>query len=188
MMPLALFGSRAFVGLTILTFLLYGALGGLVLLLTCVLIVAGGYSPLQAGLALLPFAIIIGSASRLMGRVALRIGPRLPLSIGPLITALGFVLLVRVEPDESYATSVLPGILVIAFGMAGAVAPLTTAVLSSVDDRHTGTASGFNSAIARIGGLISTFHTGALVGSVLAATAGAVVFFSVPGAATELDE
>ena len=199
MMPLSLFGSRAFVGLTVLTFLLYGALGGLVLLLPYVLIVAGGYSALQAGLALLPFAIIIGSASRLMGRVAQRIGPRLPLSIGPLVTALGFVLLVRVEADQSYATSVLPGILVIAFGMAGAVAPLTTAVLSSVDDRHTGTASGFNSAIARTGGLIatalcgavmaqtgnglvSTFHAATLIGAVLAAIAGVVVFFTVPGA------
>ena len=204
MMPLSLFGSRAFVGLTVLTFLLYGALGGLVLLLPYVLIVASGYSALQAGLALLPFAIIIGGASRLMGRLAQRIGPRLPLSIGPVVTAAGFVLLTRVEPGQSYMTSVLPGILVIAVGMAGAVAPLTTAVLSSVDVSHTGTASGFNSAIARTGGLIATalcgavmaqsgsalvatFHAAAVAGAALAAAAGITVFLTVPGSASEPD-
>jgi EmrB/QacA subfamily drug resistance transporter len=193
MMPLGLFSSIAFVGLTALTFLLYAALGGLVVLLPYVLIEAGGYPPLKAGMALLPFPLIIGSASPMMGRIAERTGPRWPLTVGPLVTAAGFALLMRIEPQASYWTSILPAILVIALGMAGAVAPLTTAVLSSVDGRHTGTAAGFNSAIARIGGLLATalagaviaqsgmalvsaFHDAALIGAALAFASGAVAF------------
>lgn len=162
--------SRPFIGLTLLTLLLYGALGGLLVLLPYLLIVGGGYSTTQAGLALLPFAIVIGTMSRLAGRLAERIGPRWPLTIGPVVTGAGFALLVRADPLASYWASILPGMAVIALGMAGAVAPLTTAVLSSVDDRHTGTASGFNSAVARTGGLIAT----ALAGAVIAVPAGAL--------------
>jgi EmrB/QacA subfamily drug resistance transporter len=193
MMPLGLFGSRAFVGLTALTFLLYAALGGLLVLLPYLLIEAGSYSPLNAGMALLPFPLVIGMASRLMGRIAERIGPRLPLTLGPFVTGLGFALLLRIDPQASYWTSIFPAIIVIACGMAGAVAPLTTAVLSSVDDRHTGTASGFNSAIARTGGLVATalagavigqsganlvsaFHGAALVGAALAVASGIAAF------------
>ncbi|WP_260596869.1 MFS transporter [Sphingomonas endolithica] len=196
MMPLAMFASRPFVGLTLLTFLLYGALGGLLVLLPYLLIVGGNYTPLQAGLALLPFSLVIGAASRLMGRTTERIGPRLPLTIGPIVTGLGFLLLVRVDPAASYWTSVLPGMLVIAVGMAGAVAPLTTAVLSSVDGRHTGTASGFNSAIARTGGLIATalagaviaqsgvaltgaFRSAAVLAATLAGASGCIAFFTM---------
>lgn len=198
MMPLSLFGSRPFVGLTLLTFLLYGALGGLLVLLPYVLIVDGDYTPTQAGLALLPFSIVIGTASRLAGRLTERIGPRWPLTIGPIVTGAGFALLVRVDPHASYWTSILPGMAVIALGMAGAVAPLTTAVLSSVDDRHTGTASGFNSAIARTGGLIATalsgavlaeagknllgaFHVSALIGAALAVASGVAAFATLSG-------
>lgn len=201
MMPLTLFGSRAFVGLTILTFLLYGALGGLLVLLPYLLIVGGGYTPLQAGLALLPFSIVIGLASRLAGRLTERFGPRWPLTIGPVVTGLGFFLLLRADPRGHYATTILPGVAVIALGMAGAVAPLTTAVLSSVDDRHTGTASGFNSAIARTGGLIATalagavitetgarliqgFHEGTVFGAVLAVAAGVTAFATLPATPT----
>jgi len=196
MMPLGLFGSRAFVGLSALTLLLYGALGGLLVLLPYVLIESGSYSPLQAGLGLLPLPLILGTISRAMGRIAQRAGPRWPLTIGPLVTSGGFALLARAEPQGSYWTTILPGILVIALGMAGAVAPLTTAVLSSVDDRHTGTASGLNSAIARTGGLIATalcgavigqkgpalvsaFRAAAGIGAALAAASGIVIFFSL---------
>ncbi|WP_307088665.1 MFS transporter [Sphingomonas faeni] len=163
MMPLSMLASKPFVGLTVATLLLYGALGGVLVLLPFMLISAVGYSPFQAGLALLPLPVGIGVASRLMGRVTAKAGPRLPLTIGPVVTGIGFALLVLVEPADGYWASVFPGVAVIALGMAGAVAPLTTAVLSSVDARHTGTASGFNSAIARTGGLIAT----ALVGAVM---------------------
>jgi EmrB/QacA subfamily drug resistance transporter len=196
MMPLTLFSSKPFVGLTVLTFLLYGALGGLLILLPYLLIVGGGYAPTQAGLALLPFSIVIGGASRLTGRLAEKIGPRWPLTVGPIITGLGFALLVRADPNASYWTSILPGMFVIAIGMAGAVAPLTTAVLSSVDDRHTGTASGFNSATARTGGLIATalagaviteaggdlvnaFHVAAIIAAILAIAAGCAAFITL---------
>lgn len=172
MMPLALFASRPFVGLTLLTLLLYGALGGLLVLLPYLLIVGGGYSATQAGLALLPFSIVIGAASRFAGRLSERIGPRWPLTIGPIVTGAGFALMARVDPTASYWSGVLPGMAVIALGMAGAVAPLTTAVLSSVDDRHTGTASGFNSAIARTGGLIATALAGAVVAAASAQLTG----------------
>lgn len=198
MMPLGLFGSRPFVGLTLLTLLLYGALGGLLVLLPYLLIVGGGYGPAQAGLALLPFSIVIGVASRLAGRLTERIGPRWPLTVGPVVTGLGFLLMTRTDPAGSYWTDVLPGIAVVALGMAGAVAPLTTAVLSSVDDRHTGTASGFNSAIARTGGLIATalaggviavsgpgltdaFQTAAFVAAALAILSGVIAFATLPG-------
>ncbi|MGI4732513.1 MAG: MFS transporter [Janthinobacterium lividum] len=196
MMPLTLFASRPFVGLTVLTFLLYGALGGLLVLLPYLLIAGGGWSSLHAGFALLPFPIIVGVASRRMGRLAERTGPRWPLTIGPLVTAAGFALLIRADPQASYWTSILPGIVVIALGMAGAVAPLTTAVLGSVDERHTGTASGFNSAVSRSGGLIATalagaviaragaemtgaFHVAALVAAVSAAAAGLAAWWTL---------
>lgn len=198
MMPLSLFGSKAFVGLTLLTFLLYGALGGLLVLLPYVLIEGGGYSPLQAGLALLPFPVLIGAASRVMGRATEKIGPRWPLTIGPIVTGAGFALMVRVDPHASYWTSILPGMAVVALGMAGAVAPLTTAVLASVDHAHSGTASGFNSAIARTGGLIATalagaviaksgaqltgaFHGAAILGAALAVAAGVTACFTLAG-------
>ena len=171
MMPLALFGSAAFIGLTLLTLLLYGALGALMVLLPYVLIKAGGYSASQAGAALLPFALILALASPLMGKLAGRIGARMPLSIGPLVVAGGFLLLLRMGPDTHYWTHVLPPLLVMAIGMAGAVAPLTNAVLGSVDARHTGSASGLNSAVARTGGMVAT----ALLGGVLGTSGGALI-------------
>jgi EmrB/QacA subfamily drug resistance transporter len=193
MLPLDLFGSRAFVGLSLLTFLLYGALGGLLVLLPYFLITAAGYTPMAAGLALLPFSILIGGASRLTGRMAGKIGPRRPLTFGPIVTGAGFVLLLRASPEASYWTGILPGVAVIALGMAGTAAPLTTAVLSSVDASHTGTASGFNSAVARTGGLLCTalagavivqagssltaaFHMAAIVAAIMAIAAGATAF------------
>ena len=165
MMPLSLFGSASFVGLTLLTLFLYGALGGLLVLLPYVLIKAAGYTALAAGAALLPFPAVIAVASRTMGRLAERMGPRLPLTVGPLVVAVGFALLTRIDAGGDYWTTVLPAILVIAVGMAGAVAPLTTAVLASVDAHHTGTASGFNSAVARTGGLVVTALVGGVIGS-----------------------
>lgn len=165
MTPLSLFTSSTFVGLTLLTLLLYGALGALFVLVPYVLIQAAGYTAAAAGGALLPLPLLLAATSPMMGALAGRIGPRLPLSIGPLVVAGGFLLALRIDLKADYWTEVLPAILVIAIGMSGAVAPLTTAVLSAVDGNHTGAASGLNSAMARTGGLIAT----ALLGSVLAA-------------------
>lgn len=166
MMPLALFDTPEFIGLTLLTLLLYGALGALLVLVPYLLIQGAAYSGTAAGAALLPFPIILAVTSRAMGGVAGRLGSRLPLTIGPMIVAIGFLLLLRVDAGTNYWSGVFPAIIVMSIGMAGAVAPLTTAVLASVDARHTGSASGLNSAVARAGGLIAT----ALLGSVLAAT------------------
>jgi EmrB/QacA subfamily drug resistance transporter len=163
MMPLGMFGSRSYIGLSLLTFALYGALGGVLVLVPYLLIVGQGYSGTAAGAALLPFPLIIAVVSPLIGQMAGKIGSRWPLTIGPLGVAAGFVLMTRI-PGGGYWTTVFPAVTVMALGMAGAVAPLTTAVLSSVDARHTGSASGFNSAVSRAGGLIAT----ALLGAVLA--------------------
>ncbi len=165
MMPVAMFGSRAFAGLTLLTFLLYGALGGVLLLLPYVLIEAGGYTALQAGLALLPMPLGMGLASRVMGRLTAQVGPRWPLTAGAFVVGIGFALYLLVAEGASYWASVFPGTLMIAIGMSSVAAPLTTAVLASVDDTHSGTASGFNSAIARTGGLIATAIAGAVIAS-----------------------
>ena len=166
MMPLALFASRSFAGITLLTFMLYAALAGLLVLVPYVLIQEAGYSGVAAGAALLPFPLVIATTSPMMGALAGRIGAKIPLMAGSLVIAAGFLLAMRIGPGSSYWATFLPAILIIALGMAGAVAPLTTAVLTSVDARHTGSASGFNSAVARTGGLVAT----ALLGSVLAAS------------------
>jgi EmrB/QacA subfamily drug resistance transporter len=165
MMPLALFASRSFVGLTLLTLLLYGTLGGLLVLIPYVLIEANGYSATYAGAALLPLPIVIALTSSRMGQIAGKIGPRWPLSIGPVLVAAGCLLATRIAEPGHYFATTFPALLVISLGMAGAVAPLTTAVLASVEPQHTGVASGLNSAVARTGGLIAT----AFVSAVLAA-------------------
>ena len=171
MVPLGLFASRGFAGLTLLTFLLYGAFGGLLVLLPYVLIRAADYSAMMAGAALLPLPILIALGSPLMGRLAARMGPRLPLTAGPLLVAGGFLLGMRIGAGADYVFQVLPMVLMLSLGMAVAVAPLTTAVLASVDRRHTGTASGLNSAVARTGGLLAT----ALIGAVLARQGAALI-------------
>ena len=136
------------------------------------MLIDGGYTPLQAGLALLP---VPGDRRRGLaphgGAYASRHGPRWPLVGGSFVAALGYVLLTRMEPGGSYWLTVVPGAAVLAAGMAGAVAPLTTAVLAAVDRHHSGTASGFNSMVSRSGGLIAT----ALSGAVLAHTGAALV-------------
>ena len=165
MMPLTLFGSRDFVGLTLLTFLLYGALGALLVLVPFVLIQGSHYTGTLAGAALLPFPLVMAAASPSMGGLAGRIGSRIPLFIGPLAVAAGFLILARLGPNNGFWSSVFPAMLVIAIGMSGVAAPLTTAVLASVDPAHTGLASGFNSAVARTGGMVAT----ALIGGVFSA-------------------
>ena len=166
MMPLALFGSSKSIGLNLLTLLLYGALGGLVVLIPYILIQSAAYSAAAAGAALLPFAVALALLSPAMGSLAGRIGARAPLSMGPMLVAAGFLLMLRVDADGKYWSDVFPAMLTIALGMAAAVAPLTTAVLTSVDARHTGSASGLNSAVARTGGLVATALLGGVLGAV----------------------
>ena len=193
MMPLMLFGSREFTGLSLVTFLLYGALGGLLVLLPYVLIDLKHYSATEAGAALLPMPLLIAMTAPAMGRLAARIGPRWPLSIGPAVVAAGLLLAMAIPAGASYWTATLPAMLVLSLGMAGAVAPLTTAVLASVEASHSGVASGLNSALARTGGLVatalasavltshgdalaSTFRWAMIVGASIATAAGACAF------------
>jgi predicted MFS family arabinose efflux permease len=196
-----LFASPSFVGLNLLTFFLYGALGALLILVPFVLIQVAGYSATAAGAALIPLPAVIALASPTMGRIASKVGARWPLVLSPLVVAAGFMLAARIGQRGSYWTTVLPAILVIAVGMSGAVAPLTTAVLSTVEPKHTGVASGFNSAVARTGGLVATallgrvlseqgaalvagFHVAALVSAIAALAAGiCAVLFLGPGKA-----
>jgi EmrB/QacA subfamily drug resistance transporter len=163
MMPLVLFENRCFSSLNLMTFLLYGAFGGAMLLIPYVLIEAGGYSPIQAGLSLLPLSILMGLASPLMGKLAVRLGPRLPLTVGPIVVGAGLLLATRIASNQAYWTNAFPAILVTSIGMTLAVAPLTSTVLAAVDRHQTGMASGLNSAVARLGGLIVV----ALLGAVL---------------------
>ncbi|MEO6113050.1 MAG: MFS transporter [Sphingomicrobium sp.] len=197
MMPLGMFADPCFSGLNLLTFLLYGAFGAAMLLIPYVLIEAGGYSPVQAGMAMLPLPILLTIASPPMGQLAARIGPHWPLTAGPLVVAAGMLLARRIESDASYWTTVFPAMAVMAAGMSIAVAPLTASVLGSVDEKHVGTASGFNSAVARIGSLIATallgvvlsrqgeelitgFHL-ALIGAAIAAAAGSAAALFLVG-------
>lgn len=164
MIPLRYFGDFCFSSLNLMTFLLYGTFGSCLLLLPYVLISAGGYSPVEAGLSLIPLSILIGAGSPLMGKLATRIGPRIPLTVGPLVVAGGFLLATRVASDQAYWSHVFPAVVLIALGMAILVAPLTSTVLVSVDPEHTGMVSGFNSALSRAGGLLGV----SLLGAVLA--------------------
>jgi EmrB/QacA subfamily drug resistance transporter len=164
MMPLELFEGRCFSGLNLLTFLLYGAFGAAMLLIPYVLISSGGYSPVQAGLAMLPLPVLMTVLSPKMGSLAARIGPRIPLTAGPIVVAAGMVASLLISERSSYWRGPFPAILLMAAGMTIAVAPLTASVLGSVEEKHVAMASGFNSAVARTGGLIAT----ALMGAVLA--------------------
>ena len=186
MMPLSLFGGRCFSGLNLVTFLLYGAFGAAMLLVPYILITSASYSPLDAGLAMLPLPIVMTSLSPTMGSLAARIGPRIPLTAGPLAVALGMGLSWLVTAQSHYWTSVFPMILVLAGGMTIAVAPLTSSVLGSVEEQHVAMASGFNSAVARTGGLIATALLGAVLssqGSELIARFHAAMFVSAAVAA-----
>jgi len=168
MMPLHLFGTRGFVGVTLLTLFLYAALGGLFVLLPFLLIGVGGYSTTAAGAALLPLPVAMGLGSRAAGRLAERTGARLLLTVGPCIAAVGFALFLRIGVDRlDYASVMLPALVVVAIGLTVSVAPLTAAVMGAVDAAHVGSASGVNNAVARVAGLLAT----ALLGFVLAGDA-----------------
>lgn len=192
-MPLAMFAAPTFVGLTLLTFFLYGSLGGLLVLLPFFLIKIEGWLAIAAGAALLPVPVSIGLGSRLMGRMAARYGERLPLAAGCSLVGIGLALYGRVGTHGiNYWRDIFPATVLVALGMGACVAPLTTSVMTSVDADHVGLASGFNNAVARIAGLIATallgfvfarqesttaflvgFRTAALIGAASAALAAA---------------
>jgi EmrB/QacA subfamily drug resistance transporter len=155
LVPPGLFRSVQFTSANVVTLLVYAALGVVFVLLVLQLQVVSGYSPLLAGTALLPVTALMLLFSARVGALAQRIGPRLPLTAGPLLAAAGLLLLRRVGPGASYLTEVLPGALVFGAGLTLLVAPLTATVLDSAEDRFAGVASGVNNAVARASGLLA---------------------------------
>jgi len=155
LVPLAIFRSLQFTGANLTTFTVYAALGTALFLVVLQLQTVMDYSAIEAGSALLPITVLMLLLSARAGRLAQRIGPRLPMTVGPMIVAGGFLLLGGLGPGDSYATSVLPGVVVLGLGLAATVAPLTAAVLAAVDENHVGVGSGVNNAVARVAGLLS---------------------------------
>jgi predicted MFS family arabinose efflux permease len=198
MVPLTLFGTTCFSALTVLTFLLYAALSGVLLLLPYLLI-STGWLASSAGAALLPLPVIMGAGSRFVGGLSERIGPRWMLTAGPVVAGLGFALMWTIPGRQiDFITHVLPAMALVGIGMTMAVAPLTTAVIAAVDRHHAGAASGVNSATARIGGMVAVsllglvltgggsgvsieaFHAAALAAGGIAVIAGIAGWFSNP--------
>jgi len=155
LVPPGLFASRQFTVTNLITFVVYAALAGVLFLLVVHLQVVAGFSPLAAGTALLPLTLLMLLLSARSGALAARIGPRLQMTVGPLIAAAGLLLTLRIGPDASYWTDVLPAMIVFGLGLSALVAPLTATVLESAPGQHAGAASGVNNAVARTAGLLA---------------------------------
>jgi EmrB/QacA subfamily drug resistance transporter len=155
LVPLTMFRDRLFRAANLVTLLIYGALGTFFFLLVLQMQTVAGFSPTASGTALLPVTVLMLLLSARSGALADRIGPRLQMTIGPLLAAAGFALATRVGPGADYLTDVLPAVVVLGLGLASTVAPLTTTVLTSADDHHAGVASGINNAVARSAWLLA---------------------------------
>jgi EmrB/QacA subfamily drug resistance transporter len=164
MVPLVLFKSRQFSGANAVTVAVYAALGVATFVVVVHLQNDLGYSALGSGAALLPITAIMLALSARFGALAQRIGPRWPMTIGPLVVALGMAMLSQVDQGSSYLSGVLPGVVVLGFGLAITVAPLTAAVLAAVDDHHAGVGSAINNAAARIASLLAIATIPAVAG------------------------
>ena len=155
MLPLGVFSSRQFTAANLVTLVVYAALGGALFLLAIQLQQVVGYTALESGLALLPLTIAMLLLSARAGRLAQRIGPRAPMTVGPLGAAAGLALMTRIDAGAGYVLDVLPAVLVFSLGLSLTVAPLTATVLAAAPDEQAGVASGVNNDIARIGGLLA---------------------------------
>jgi EmrB/QacA subfamily drug resistance transporter len=154
MLPLGLFRSRQFSGANAVTFVVYGALGGALFLLPVELQLVAGYSPLRSGLALLPITLIMLAFSARSGQLSARIGPRLQMSVGPVLVGAGLALLARATTPGSYWVQVFPAVLLFGAGLAVTVAPLTSTAMGAVPVEHSGVASAVNNTVSRAAGLI----------------------------------
>src|SRR4051812_7479369 len=171
MLPLELFRERNFAVGNAATLTIYGGLGAVPFFLVLFLQQVSGYTPIEAGLALVPVSAIVFALSRRWGALADRIGPRIFMGAGPLVAAAGLALFTRVQAGADYASEVLPAVLVFGLGLSLTVAPLTATVLGGVSEEHAGIASAVNNATARVGGLLAVAAIGAVVS---AAWAGAL--------------
>ena len=166
MMPLALFRSRNFAIGNLATLLIYGGLGAATFYVVIFLQQVAGYSPIAAGLALVPITILMWLLSRRFGALSDRIGPRLLMGLGPIVAGIGLVWTGRLGPEVNYVTDLLPGVLLFGLGLSATVAPLTNTVLGAVPQHNAGVASGINNQVARVAALLAI----AAIGAVVAAT------------------
>jgi MFS family permease len=164
MLPLSIFADRQFAATNAVTFIVYAALTGATFLLPVVLQVVSGYSPLGSGLALLPLTVIMLALSARSGQLAAKIGPRLQLSIGPVVVGAGLAMLTLTTSGSSYLLYVMPAVIVFGLGIAITVAPLTATAMSSAPAEHSGIASAVNNDVARFGGLLAVAVLPALAG------------------------
>jgi EmrB/QacA subfamily drug resistance transporter len=155
LLPLEMFRSRQFTAANAVTFVIYGALGGTLFLLPIQLQRVVGLSALQSGSALIPMTIVMLLLSSLAGRLAQRVGPRLPMTVGPVVAAIGLALLVRVVPGGGYWLTIFPAVVVFGLGLSITVAPLTATVLAAAGPEHAGIASAVNNDVARAAGLVA---------------------------------
>ena len=190
MVRFSLFKSRNFTGSNIMTFLMYGALGGFSFILPIYLQTKMGYSAFVAGLSMLPVSLLLLTLSRRTGALSAKIGPRLFITTGPLVCALAITLLLDYGPGDGFVTFLLPRTLLFGVGMSLLVAPLTATVMSSVEDKDSGIASGVNNAVARVAGLIviallglsgtgNTYHFTLYLCISMAAAAGAFAYLII---------
>ena len=155
MMPLGLFGDRTFSAANTMTLLVYAALGAVLFFLVLQLQTVGGYGALEAGMATLPITICMLFLASRGGALATRIGPRIPMTVGPVVMGVGTLMLVGIGSDVNYWRDVFPGLTVFGLGLALMVAPLTATVLAAAPNEHAGIASGVNNAVARAGSLLA---------------------------------
>jgi MFS family permease len=155
MLPLELFRSRQFASATALALVTYAALGGVIFLFVAFLQISLGYTALQAGAATLPVTLLLLTLSGPSGAIAQRIGPRIPLTAGAVLTGAGLLLIAQIHPGDTYVAAVLPSLAVFGAGLAALITPITATVLASVDARHSGIASAVNNALSRLGQMIA---------------------------------
>ncbi len=155
MLPLGIFADRTFSAANVMTLLVYGALGAVSFFVTIQLQTVSGYGALAAGAAFVPTTIVMLGLASWGGRLGQRIGPRIPMTVGPLVIAVSVLLMLMIGPDVSFVRDVLPGVVVFGLGLSLMIAPLTATVLAAAPDEHAGVASGVNNAVARAGPLLA---------------------------------
>lgn len=155
MLPLQVFSSRQFSAANLVTFAVYAALGGVFFMLVAFLQISLRYSPIASGAASMPVTVLMLTLSPASGALAQRIGPRIPLTVGPCVIAAGMLLMAQIQPGDSYLTGVLPAVLVFGVGLTLVVSPVTATVLAALPSRNAGIASGVNNAAARVASLLA---------------------------------